>query len=208
MFQYYDFQANWTTFLHHLRSPEITAILKDNGLSHPLFRCSRGSGIHDDILRMAQEDPQYQTELDNLDLDSEEDLTFNEECNTLLDKYLDKYSDDNLLYVNVPTGRCHQLAPALFAIAYKMHPEKEWIHLHGNRHSTVLCVKEGIVFDLIFYYLQTCMKEPTTAEHLYLSSIAKKIGEDECCNDEFEVLNASHITIEDATLMLQNDQSI
>ena len=197
MFQYYNFDANWSKFYKHLRSREITAILKEHGLTHPLYHCSRGDGIEQSILDMTQNDEEYKMELSNLDLDDDK------ECNKLFDKYNKKYTNRKLLHINFPTGRCHDLAPALFAIATKMYPEKQWIHIQGDKHSTVLCVEEGIVFDLIFYYLQTRCEEDTTASYLYLSSVGKKKGEQCFCNNEYEIVDSSNMTHEDASTLLE-----
>jgi hypothetical protein len=47
---------------------------------------------------------------------------------------------------------CHALAPVMFQIAFQLYPEREWVLVHGDRHSTVLAEETGIVFDPLFWW--------------------------------------------------------
>jgi hypothetical protein len=47
---------------------------------------------------------------------------------------------------------CHALAPVIFHVAFQLHPEIQWVLVHGDRHSTVLSEELGVVFDPLFWW--------------------------------------------------------
>jgi hypothetical protein len=172
--RYYDFEANWEEFYKHLHSPKITKLLTKVGLSHPLYRCSRGDGIVTHIDMLVENDPEYQKQNKELVFEDEDDDEAQEAFFSLHDKFYKKYSEPKMIHTNIPSGRCHQIAIPLMVIAQQMYPKYTWVLLNGNKHSTVYTKDDGgIMFDLLMWFIHRTDKR-LTADSVYLNAQGKK----------------------------------
>lgn len=155
--KYYDFDANWKRVNKLLHSKPVTAILKKYGLSHPLWSCARTDCMVQIIDKIVEADPKYIKEKAKLDEDEStwDDESSHAEYYKLDDKYFKKHSKPDMMHSNIPQGRCHQLAPALFYMAKKLFPDNQWVYIDGDNHSSVYSPDAKILFDLLFYYFYT-----------------------------------------------------
>lgn len=178
--QFYDFEGNWRAFVKVLHSPRITKLLKAQGLTHPLYKCAWEDAVRDHIISLAQDDDYYMesrddfisefinenkqllgSELDRIPMENRFDYlsdtcpTFGKSVWEFLESYIeDVYFQPQEMCTNVPVGRCHLFAVVLFEIAKELHPDRNWVLLEGDKHSTVYTLDGNILFDLTLYYLQ------------------------------------------------------
>ena len=78
--------------------------------------------------------------------------------------------------VILPHG-CHVYAPCLFRIAIEMCPTSLWTLVEGDMHSTVVCVPEQVMFDLLgWYYACITPQKALTAIEVYEMSLGVRKG--------------------------------
>ena len=145
--QYFNFEKHWEEFRKHLHSEEIVTMLRENNLTHPLWECAHGDGMHNLIHEMACDDIDKLQKSGKVFEDDD-----NEEFFEFFDFYFNRYAQPEYIHYYIPSGRCHDIASSLFKIAQLIFPNKKWILLQGTNHSTVYNEEENILFDLLMWF--------------------------------------------------------
>ena len=84
--------------------------------------------------------------------------------------------DGSVASIILPHG-CHVYAPCLFQIAIDLCPKSLWTLVEGDRHSTVVCIPENIMFDLLcWHYYQSSPRKALTAIEVYEMSLGVRKG--------------------------------
>ncbi len=185
--KYFDFAANWDEFYKYLHSPLITKMLARHGLTHPLYKCARGDGMHQIIMDLAQEEMDEIQKTRNFEDNSDDEEEFSE----MYDIYFEKHSQPKMIHSNIPSGNGHHIVESLFKIAQLMYPEKKWVMLQGEYNSLVYNPEEKIVFDLLMWFHSTHMtcdsyKAPAVLREIFEKKIWRPDGSTTLTYPRFE----------------------
>jgi hypothetical protein len=168
MWNNYDFGSNFAVLIPHLRTRNAWKLMETAYYATLLDRIF----IHEQKDRKSTVPSKWWKEYDALKErlfsthDDPDDVLLSQQMK-MEEKIMDRLgwsyrTNPDHLFHYVPFGTCHWWNPMVsLYLARKVCPKKQWVIAKGPKHTTIVCLEEKLVFDILYWGLDQRLEEYT-----------------------------------------------